>query len=127
MLSEISVQIQSFPEQWFFRKQVVGLTKSISSHCIFILCISVEFTQQSFDFCEALAFLILIFFFFILDESNLEDSSDDNRSSSLGRSAPSDDMSVASDYQEEGATEREFKPLYEHMSVFTRMSNACKL
>lgn len=67
------------------------------------------------------------FFFFILDESNLEDSSDDNRSSSLGRSAPSDDMSVASDYQEEGATEREFKPLYEHMSVFTRMSNACKL
>ncbi|RXN09646.1 src kinase-associated phospho 1-like protein [Labeo rohita] len=38
-------------------------------------------------------------------ESNLEDSSDDNRSSSLGRSAPSDDMSVASDYQEEGATE----------------------
>ncbi|XP_067226331.1 src kinase-associated phosphoprotein 1 [Chanodichthys erythropterus] len=39
------------------------------------------------------------------NESNLEDSSDDNRSSSLGRSAPSDDMSVASDYQEEGATE----------------------
>ncbi|KAK7122581.1 hypothetical protein R3I94_019633 [Phoxinus phoxinus] len=38
-------------------------------------------------------------------ESNLEDSSDDNRSSSLGRSAPSDDMSVASDYQEEGANE----------------------
>uniref|UniRef100_A0A8C2H8J0 Src kinase-associated phosphoprotein 1 n=2 Tax=Cyprinus carpio TaxID=7962 RepID=A0A8C2H8J0_CYPCA len=38
-------------------------------------------------------------------ESNLEDSSDDNRSSSLGRSAPSDDMSVASDYQEEGASE----------------------
>uniref|UniRef100_A0A9J7Z504 Src kinase-associated phosphoprotein 1 n=2 Tax=Cyprinus carpio TaxID=7962 RepID=A0A9J7Z504_CYPCA len=38
-------------------------------------------------------------------EANLEDSSDDNRSSSLGRSAPSDDMSVASDYQEEGASE----------------------
>ncbi|XP_016317194.1 src kinase-associated phosphoprotein 1-like [Sinocyclocheilus anshuiensis] len=38
-------------------------------------------------------------------ESNLEDSSDDNHSSSLGRSAPSDDMSVASDYQEEGAPE----------------------
>ncbi|XP_056325632.1 src kinase-associated phosphoprotein 1 [Danio aesculapii] len=38
-------------------------------------------------------------------ESNHEDSSDDNRSSSLGRSAPSDDMSVASDYQEEGGPE----------------------
>lgn len=91
-----------------------------SSHSIFILCISVELTQQSFYLCEALLFVLL-------DESNLEDSSDDNRSSSLGRSAPSDDMSVASDYQEEGASEREFKPLYGHMSVFTRMSNACRL
>ncbi|XP_051969159.1 src kinase-associated phosphoprotein 1 [Xyrauchen texanus] len=38
-------------------------------------------------------------------ESSLEDSSDDNQSSSVGRSAPSDDMSVASDYQEESAQE----------------------
>lgn len=38
-------------------------------------------------------------------ETSHEDSSDDNRSSSLGRSAPSDDMSVASDYQEDGASE----------------------
>ncbi|TRY55154.1 hypothetical protein DNTS_032644 [Danionella cerebrum] len=38
-------------------------------------------------------------------EPNPEDSSDDNRSSSLGRSAPSDDVSVASDYQEDGAPE----------------------
>ncbi|XP_051959245.1 src kinase-associated phosphoprotein 1-like isoform X2 [Xyrauchen texanus] len=38
-------------------------------------------------------------------ESSHEDSSDDNQSSSLGRSAPSDDMSMASDYQEEGAPE----------------------
>lgn len=38
-------------------------------------------------------------------EASHEDSSDDNRSSSLGRSAPSDDMSVASDYQDEGASE----------------------
>ncbi|XP_051523137.1 src kinase-associated phosphoprotein 1-like isoform X2 [Myxocyprinus asiaticus] len=38
-------------------------------------------------------------------ESNREDSSDDNQSSSLGPSAPSDDMSMASDYQEEGAPE----------------------
>lgn len=34
-----------------------------------------------------------------------EDISDDNRSSSLGRSAPSDDASVASDYQDDGALE----------------------
>ncbi|GAA6214610.1 src kinase-associated phosphoprotein 1 [Lates japonicus] len=34
-----------------------------------------------------------------------EDDSDDNRSSSLGRSAPSDDASVASDYQDEGGPE----------------------
>ncbi|KAL7869185.1 hypothetical protein AOLI_G00131730 [Acnodon oligacanthus] len=34
-----------------------------------------------------------------------EDSSDDNHSSSLGRSAPSDDLSVASDYQEDAAPE----------------------
>uniref|UniRef100_A0AAY5EDP6 Src kinase-associated phosphoprotein 1 n=1 Tax=Electrophorus electricus TaxID=8005 RepID=A0AAY5EDP6_ELEEL len=34
-----------------------------------------------------------------------EDSSDDNRSSSLGRSAHSDDLSVASDYQEDAAPE----------------------
>lgn len=96
-----------------------------SSHSIFILCrpMSVELTQQSFDLYEVLDFI----WFFILVESNLEDSSDDNRSSSLGRSAPSDDMSVASDYQEEGASEREFKPLFVHMSVFPRMSNACKL
>uniref|UniRef100_A0A673HZH5 Src kinase-associated phosphoprotein 1 n=1 Tax=Sinocyclocheilus rhinocerous TaxID=307959 RepID=A0A673HZH5_9TELE len=59
-------------------------------------------------------------------ESNLEDSSDDNRSSSLGRSAPSDDMSVASDYQEEGASEREFKPLFVQMSVFTQTGNLSK-
>ncbi|KAI7796628.1 src kinase-associated phosphoprotein 1 [Triplophysa rosa] len=38
-------------------------------------------------------------------ETSQEDSSDDNRSNSLGRSAPSDDVSVASDYQEEGAPE----------------------
>lgn len=36
-----------------------------------------------------------------------EDGSDDNRSSSLGRSAPSDDASVASDYQDDGAPECE--------------------
>ncbi|XP_061912859.1 src kinase-associated phosphoprotein 1 isoform X1 [Entelurus aequoreus] len=34
-----------------------------------------------------------------------EDGSDDNRSSSLGRSAPSDDASLASDYQDDGAPE----------------------
>lgn len=34
-----------------------------------------------------------------------EDGSDDNRSPSLGRSAPSDDASVASDYQDDGAPE----------------------
>ncbi|KAM6897070.1 src kinase-associated phosphoprotein 1 [Xenentodon cancila] len=34
-----------------------------------------------------------------------EDGSDDNRSSSLGRSAPSDDASVASDYQDDGVPE----------------------
>ncbi|XP_028286699.1 src kinase-associated phosphoprotein 1 isoform X2 [Parambassis ranga] len=34
-----------------------------------------------------------------------EDGSDDNHSSSLGRSAPSDDASVASDYQDDGAPE----------------------
>ncbi|XP_007259189.2 src kinase-associated phosphoprotein 1 [Astyanax mexicanus] len=34
-----------------------------------------------------------------------DDSSDDNHSSSLGRSAPSDDLSVASDYQEDAAPE----------------------
>ncbi|XP_071368105.1 src kinase-associated phosphoprotein 1 [Centroberyx affinis] len=38
-------------------------------------------------------------------DSRQEDSSDDNQSSSLGRSAPSDDASVASDYQDEGAPE----------------------
>ncbi|XP_064780103.1 src kinase-associated phosphoprotein 1-like [Oncorhynchus masou masou] len=36
-------------------------------------------------------------------ESRQEDSSDDNQSSSLGRSAPSEDLSVASDYQDEGS------------------------
>lgn len=36
---------------------------------------------------------------------SLQDVSDDNRSSSLGRSAPSDDASVASDYQDDGAQE----------------------
>uniref|UniRef100_A0A674CTR6 Src kinase-associated phosphoprotein 1 n=1 Tax=Salmo trutta TaxID=8032 RepID=A0A674CTR6_SALTR len=35
--------------------------------------------------------------------SRQEDSSDDNQSSSQGRSAPSDDLSVASDYQDEGS------------------------
>lgn len=83
-----------------------------SSHSIFILCISVELTQQSFYLCEALLFFLLV-------ESNLEDSSDDNRSNSLGRSAPSDDMSVASDYQEEGASEREFKPLCAYECVYS--------
>lgn len=39
-----------------------------------------------------------------------EDSSDDNHSS-LGRSAPSDDLSVASDYQEDTAPECEFEPV----------------
>ncbi|XP_071319193.1 src kinase-associated phosphoprotein 1 [Trachinotus anak] len=34
-----------------------------------------------------------------------DDGSDDNRSSSLGRSAPSDDASVASDYQDDGGPE----------------------
>ncbi|XP_008276001.1 src kinase-associated phosphoprotein 1 [Stegastes partitus] len=34
-----------------------------------------------------------------------EDGSDDNHSSSLGRSAPSDDASVASDYQDDGVPE----------------------
>ncbi|XP_074475860.1 src kinase-associated phosphoprotein 1 [Sebastes fasciatus] len=34
-----------------------------------------------------------------------DDGSDDNRSSSLGRSAPSDDASVASDYQDDGAAD----------------------
>uniref|UniRef100_A0A3Q3LL45 Src kinase-associated phosphoprotein 1 n=1 Tax=Mastacembelus armatus TaxID=205130 RepID=A0A3Q3LL45_9TELE len=34
-----------------------------------------------------------------------EEGSDDNRSSSLGRSAPSDDASVASDYQDDGIPE----------------------
>ncbi|XP_029383264.1 src kinase-associated phosphoprotein 1 [Echeneis naucrates] len=34
-----------------------------------------------------------------------DDGSDDNHSSSLGRSAPSDDTSVASDYQDDGAPE----------------------
>uniref|UniRef100_A0A672KYM2 Src kinase-associated phosphoprotein 1 n=1 Tax=Sinocyclocheilus grahami TaxID=75366 RepID=A0A672KYM2_SINGR len=58
--------------------------------------------QKSFYLYEVLD---LINTFFVLVESNLEDSSDDNHSSSLGRSAPSDDMSVASDYQEEGAPE----------------------
>ncbi|KAM3859512.1 src kinase-associated phosphoprotein 1 [Diretmus argenteus] len=38
-------------------------------------------------------------------DSRQEDSSDDNQGSSLGRSAPSDDASVASDYQDEGAPE----------------------
>lgn len=37
--------------------------------------------------------------------SRQEESSDDNRSSSLGRSAPSDDLSVASDYQDDGSQE----------------------
>uniref|UniRef100_A0A672H9E3 Src kinase-associated phosphoprotein 1 n=1 Tax=Salarias fasciatus TaxID=181472 RepID=A0A672H9E3_SALFA len=34
-----------------------------------------------------------------------DDGSDDNRSSSLGRSAPSDDASLASDYQDDGGPE----------------------
>ncbi|KAL0984232.1 hypothetical protein UPYG_G00138850 [Umbra pygmaea] len=38
-------------------------------------------------------------------DSRQEDSSDDNHSSSVGRSAPSDDLSVASDYQEESSPE----------------------
>ncbi|KAI4873503.1 hypothetical protein NFI96_032590 [Prochilodus magdalenae] len=38
-------------------------------------------------------------------DSGHEDNSDDNRSSSLGRSAPSDDLSVASDYQEDAGPE----------------------
>uniref|UniRef100_A0A3Q2XEH4 Src kinase associated phosphoprotein 1 n=1 Tax=Hippocampus comes TaxID=109280 RepID=A0A3Q2XEH4_HIPCM len=38
-------------------------------------------------------------------DSREEDGSDDNRSSSLGRSAPSDAASLASDYQEDGPAE----------------------
>ncbi|KAJ8264666.1 hypothetical protein GJAV_G00152290 [Gymnothorax javanicus] len=38
-------------------------------------------------------------------EPRQEDSSDDNRSSSLGRSAHSDDVSVASDFQDDGPPE----------------------
>ncbi|XP_063077526.1 src kinase-associated phosphoprotein 1 [Engraulis encrasicolus] len=38
-------------------------------------------------------------------EGGHEEGSDDNRSSSLGRSAPSDDLSMGSDYQDEGAPE----------------------
>ncbi|XP_036394906.1 src kinase-associated phosphoprotein 1 [Megalops cyprinoides] len=38
-------------------------------------------------------------------DSRQEDSSDDNQSSSLGRSVPSDDASVASDFQDEGSQE----------------------
>lgn len=34
-----------------------------------------------------------------------DEGSDDNRSSSLGRSAPSDDASVVSDYQEDGVAD----------------------
>uniref|UniRef100_A0A672Y7N0 Src kinase-associated phosphoprotein 1 n=1 Tax=Sphaeramia orbicularis TaxID=375764 RepID=A0A672Y7N0_9TELE len=41
----------------------------------------------------------------VRSDSGQEDGSDDNRSSSLGRSAPSDDASVASDYQDDGAPE----------------------
>lgn len=40
-------------------------------------------------------------------ESREEDGSDDNRSSSLGRSAQSDDASLASDNQDDGAPECE--------------------
>ncbi|KAJ8365069.1 hypothetical protein SKAU_G00139000 [Synaphobranchus kaupii] len=42
-------------------------------------------------------------------DSRQEDSSDDNQSSSLGRSAPSDDVSVASDYQDDGSPECEYE------------------
>lgn len=42
---------------------------------------------------------------FSIRADSLQDVSDDNRSSSLGRSAPSDDASVASDYQDDGAQE----------------------
>ncbi|KAL4659882.1 src kinase-associated phosphoprotein 1 isoform X3 [Arapaima gigas] len=38
-------------------------------------------------------------------DSRQEDSSDDNQSYSIGRSVPSDDVSVASDYQEEASHE----------------------
>ncbi|XP_064177479.1 src kinase-associated phosphoprotein 1 isoform X3 [Anguilla rostrata] len=38
-------------------------------------------------------------------DARQEDSSDDNQSSSLGRSVPSDDVSVASDYQDDGSPE----------------------
>ncbi|XP_056627938.1 src kinase-associated phosphoprotein 1 [Triplophysa dalaica] len=38
-------------------------------------------------------------------ETSQEDSSDDNRSNSLGRSAPSDNVSVASDYQDDANPE----------------------
>lgn len=51
----------------------------------------------------------LLLFCFTPVETSQEDSSDDNRSNSLGRSAPSDDVSVASDYQEEGAQECEYR------------------
>ncbi|XP_041671809.1 src kinase-associated phosphoprotein 1 isoform X2 [Cheilinus undulatus] len=42
---------------------------------------------------------------FPLRDFREEEGSDDNRSSSLGRSAPSDDASVASDYQDDGPLE----------------------
>ncbi|XP_061088314.1 src kinase-associated phosphoprotein 1 isoform X2 [Conger conger] len=45
-------------------------------------------------------------------DSRQEDSSDDNQSPSLGRSVPSDDVSVASDYQDDGSTE-----FFEEISV----------
>lgn len=55
---------------------------------------------------------VLFLLFHFIAEFRHEDSSDDNHSSSLGRSAPSDDLSVASDYQEENAPECECDHLY---------------
>lgn len=49
-----------------------------------------------------------------------EEGSDDNRSSSLGRSAPSDDASVASDYQDDGAPECELT-IIPRLILFLRM------
>lgn len=101
-LAHISALALSFPEQKFFRKQA-GFTKTIrcSSHACYLYMSSV-----------LTVFLIIwssCFFVFTPVETSQEDSSDDNRSNSLGRSAPSDDVSVASDYQEEGSQECEYR------------------
>lgn len=63
-------------------------------------------------FCHARlpdsVFLIHLFVLQLSVDFREEDVSDDNRSPSLGRSAPSDDASVASDYQDDVVPECEF-------------------